>query len=400
MKFFYRAIVDKLIVKGTIEAESDAGVADYLKSNNYTIIEIKKLKTSFLASSSVIFSRIKFNDIVDFTRQLAIMLGAGLTIVDSLDILKKQTTSPALLKLFNSIDSDVRSGNSLSSAIAKFRNHFSNLYISLVKAGEASGKLDEILQKLADNLEKQRAFQSKIKGALIYPAIVVVAMLLVMFIMMAFVVPKLLTVYKEFDVELPITTKFLIATSDIFSAFWPFMIIGVVVLIWLLKMFLKSSRGKRIFDTYILKVPLFSKIIKIAALVDTTRTLAVLLAAGVSILESLDIVVETASNSIFGEALKEVHKKIEKGQSIGKSLDEAQLFPPILVQMTAVGEQTGHLDETLMRLSNYFEAESELAVKSVTTLIEPAILIVLGLSVGFIVIALITPIFNLTSSIK
>jgi type IV pilus assembly protein PilC len=216
--------------------------------------------------------------------------------------------------------------------------------------------------------------------------------------MLTFVIPKLLEVYKEFNVKLPAPTVFLIFVSDIFSNFWPLILIGTFASIFLLKKAYTSPAGKLIVDRAILKIPMISKVVKVAALVDTTRTLSILIAAGVSILESLDIITETTSNIVYQNALRRIRQVIEQGGTLGGALEDAKIFPPILVQMTSVGEQTGHLDETLGHLAKYFESESEIAVKAMTTLIEPAILIVLGVAVMFVVIAVITPIFSLSSS--
>jgi type IV pilus assembly protein PilC len=400
MKYIYKINDKNKIIKGNIEAENEAKVVEYLKSKDLLIIEIKKQESTFLQLFRPYFVNVSFTDIVNLTRQLAIMLNAGLTIVDSFDILKKQSTKPGLLKLIYQIDEDIKAGNSLSTAFKKNKQLFSNLYISLIKAGEASGKLDQILLKLAENLEKQREFQGKIKGALIYPAIVIISMFAVMFIMITFVIPQLLNLYKDFNIALPFTTQILILISSFFQKFWPIILAAFFCLSILFRKYITTKHGKRLFDSWLLNLPVIKNVIKMSALVDTTRTFAILISAGVSILDSLDIVIETSSNIIYQEAFQRIYRKIEKGESLGRSLEEEEIFPPILVQMTAVGEQTGHLDETLMRISKYFEMESELAVKAMTTLIEPAILLFLGVGVGFLVISVITPIYNLTSSFK
>jgi len=400
MKFVYKVFDQNRIVRGKIEAEKEEKAVEYLKSKNLLIIEIKQQEQPLFQLSQSIFSRVSFTDVVDLTRQLAIMLNAGLTIIDCLDILKKQISKPSLLKIIYQIDEDISAGNSLSSSLKRHKHLFSNLYISLIKSGEASGKLDQILLRLADNLEKQREFQGKIKGALIYPLIVVVAMLAVIFIMITFVIPQLLNLYKDFNISLPVTTQILILISTFFQKFWPIILGGSFTLFIVVRNYLRTKQGKKLVDAQLLKLPTIGKVIKMSALVDTTRTFAILIGSGVSILDALDIVIETSSNALYQEAFRKIYQKIEKGQSLGRALDEEGIFPPILVQMATVGEQTGHLDETLMRISKYFEMESELAVKTMTTLIEPAILVFLGLGVGFLVISVITPIYQLTSSFK
>ena len=399
MQFKYKAIKDNKTIIKKITADNEEAVITYLKKNNYFPVEVKKLGAiSDQSSFSKIFDKVSFNDIVDLTRQVAIMLNAGLTLVDSFGILKKQVTKASLLKLLKSLDAEIRQGNPLSSALKKYPQHFSNLYIALVKSGEASGKLAEILLKLAENLEKEREFKGKLKGAMIYPAIVVTAMILVMFIMVTFVVPQLLGLYKDFDVELPVTTKILMAISSFSVKFWPIIVGATVGGVILLQRYLKTKKGKFVFDKLLLSAPVLGNVVKKSSLVNVTRTLSILIGSGVSILNALNIVIETTDNMVYQNAFTVIFKKVEKGQSLGSALEQEEIFPPILVQMSQVGEQTGHLDDTLMRLSRYFEMESELATKALTTLIEPAILIVLGGGVGFLVMSVIMPIYNLTSA--
>ena len=398
MEYSYKAIKDGKTITGVMEAESEDKALSYLKGNNLTILSILQKSAPVTSSVGTFFSKVSFNHIVDFTRQMSIMLNSGLTLIDSLDILKRQSENAAFLKLIQEIDADVKAGMNFSDALKKHPLLFNNLYIALVKAGEASGKLDEILSKLAENLERARTFKNKVKGAMVYPVIIITAMLGVMFVMITFVIPQLLTVYKQFDVQLPAMTVFLIVVSDFFSKFWPFIIVSVIAVIIVFFRIMKSRSGKKSLDKISLHLPVINRIIKISALVDTTRTLSILITAGVSILEALDIITETTSNVVYQEAFIRIKHDIETGETLGSSLENAHIFPAILVQMTSVGEQTGHLDETLGHLANYFESESEIAVKALTTLIEPVLLVGLGLGVGFVVIAVITPIFNLTSS--
>lgn len=400
MLFKYKALKGTSIIAKQIEADSESAVIDFLRNNGYFPIKIETVRTNEIGFLSKFFDKVSFNDIVNFTRQIAIMLNAGLTVVDSLDILKKQTTKLSLRKMISEIDAELRSGNPLSSALKKYPQNFPNLYIALVKSGEASGKLSDILLKLSDNLEKEREFRGKLKGALIYPVIVLAAMFIVMFIMITFVIPKLLGLYKDFNITLPVTTQILIIISDFSTRFWPFIVAAVFGLITLLQMYLKTKAGKFYFDRLMLKLPIVSNVIKMSTLVDATRTLAILIASGVSILDALNIIIETTDNGVFQIGFTTIKKKVEKGQSLGNSMEQEGIFPPILVQMAIVGEQTGHLDDTLLRMSKYFEMESEIAIKAMTTMIEPAILLFLGFGVGFLVLSVITPIYNLTSSFK
>ena len=400
MFFQYKALKNGKTIVKKIEAANSEEVIDYLQKNDYFPISVEKVQDFSLSFLDTLTQQINFNDIVNFTRQIAIMLNAGLTLVDSLEILKKQTVKPPLKKMIEAIDAKIKGGSSFSVALKDYKSNFCNLYISLVRSGEASGKLGEILLRLADNLEKEREFKSKLNGALVYPIIIVISMFIVMFIMVTFVLPKLLALYKDFNVELPLSTQILIGVSNLSTKFWPFLLVLIVVGLYFAKKFLSTKAGKKSFDQFVLKLPVFGNIISISALVESTRTLAILIAAGISILDALSIVVDSTDNSVFQQAFLTVSQKVEKGQSMGVALEQERIFPPILVQMSLVGEQTGNLDDTLLRLSKYFEMESEMATKTMTTLIEPLILVFLGIGVGFLVMSVITPIYNLTSSFK
>ncbi|MFQ5452201.1 MAG: type II secretion system F family protein [Candidatus Paceibacterota bacterium] len=399
MKYTYKALRENKIVTGELESEDEDKVAAYLASQDFIVLKIKKKSPPISVSFENFLSKVSFKDVVNLTNQFAIMLGSGLTIIDSLDILRRQAKKPTLLKLINQIEKDVKSGASLSSSLKKRRDLFSDLYIALVRAGEASGKLDEILMLLSKNLERQRTFRSKIKNAMIYPAIILVAMFIVIFIMISFVLPNLLKIFDDFDAKLPLSTRILIKISDFAQAYWWLILFGLIGLVIGLKKYYKSKVGRHSIDNFTLRIPVISNVIKVAALVDSTRTMSILIGSGVSILETIDIISETTSNIVYQNAFRNIHDKIEKGETIAKALEDEKIFPPILVQMASVGEQTGHLDKTLDNLAKYFESESELAVKALTILIEPTILIILGVLVGFVVIAIITPIFSIGSAI-
>jgi type IV pilus assembly protein PilC len=398
MLFSYKAVKKNEVVSGRVEANSELDAISFLKANNYFPIHLKEIQASSEVSASF-FSRTNYSDIVNFTQQLAIMLNAGLTLIDAFDILKKQTSKQAFLKIILSIDRDLRGGTSFSESLRKFPSHFSNLYISLVKAGEASGKLNDVMLRLSDNLEKSREFRAKLKGAMIYPALIVVAMFAAGFIMMTFVVPQLLKLFKDLNADLPIQTQILIGVSSFFATFWWLILIVIFGGTFLFKKYISTPAGKYTMDATMLKIPVIDNVIKMSTLVDSTRTLAVLISSGVSILDGLRIIIDTTTNSIYKKAFKNILVQVERGTSLGQAMINEEVFPPILVQMTLVGEQTGHLDETLGRVSTYFQLESETAIKALTTLIEPTILVVLGVGVGFLVMSIIAPLYSIGNAI-
>lgn len=399
MKYSYRAINEEgNVIQKTIEAHSEQEVVSFLKGNGLIPIQVKALAPAL--SSLVQLQKVGFNDVVNFTRQMSMMLTAGLTIVDAFSILKRQETKPQLIALYTTIESEIKAGNKFSDGLKKFPHLFSNLYIALIRSGEASGKLNAIMSELADNLEEQRSFMSKVRGALVYPAFIIVAILIVMLILMTFVVPQMLKLFQDFDVALPLTTQIVITISNFLSVGWPVVVILGIAGFYGIRNIFRTPAGKHYLDKKLLTLPVIGKIITMAALVNATKTLAILTKSGVSILISLQIVQEATTNSIYQDAFGRIQKKVEKGTTLGDAMEQEDMFPPLLVQMTTVGEQTGNLDETLLKVSRYFEAESQIAIKAFSALIEPTILIVLGVMVGFLVTAVISPIYTLTTSIK
>ena len=293
----------------------------------------------------------------------------------------------------------VRGGQSLGDALKRYQDVFGEAYVASVDAGESGGVLQEILTKLADGLEDQNEFQGKVKGAMIYPVIVVVAMVIVAAIMMIFVIPKLLGLYADFGTaKLPASTQALMTMSNFMAKWWfifPVIFFAVATMI-------KAGSGSHEFrmklDGLKLKIPIMGVLITKTILANTTRTLSMLLAAGIGLVEALKIVAKVAGNEVYLTAYEKIAERVQKGFSISNSFEEQVIFPPIINQMVGTGEATGKLDEVLMKVADYFSTEAEQSVKALTSAIEPLIMIVLGLGVGFLVIAVIMPIYNLTSS--
>jgi len=286
----------------------------------------------------------------------------------------------------------------LSGALKKHSHSFSPTYVSLIEAGEASGNLNQILERLADNLEKSRATKGKLKSAMVYPMIIFIGMAVVVFIMMTVVMPKLTILYQDMNIELPLTTKLLISTSSIFAKFWWLILLAIGGLIFLFVSWKKTAMGKKMFDKIMLSLPIFGEVSKKLILVEFARTLGVLIGAGVPILKALKIVSSALTNVIYQDGIDQAAKGVEKGVPLGTLLSRNPIFPPILGQMVTVGEQTGKVDETLLRISAYFEQEGDEAVKGLTTALEPIIMVMMGVGIGFVVLSIIVPIYKLTSS--
>lgn len=388
-------------VTGLVEAPTSSQATKLLRDKQLFVVSLTVSHERFNVSSFLArFKKVGFGDIVNFTRQLSTMIVAGLSLPESLTILRTQTTNPAFARELSDIERRIVGGGNLGDSLAAYPANFSAIYVALVRAGESSGTLDQVLTRLAETLEAQREFRSKVAGAMIYPVIIVVAMIAVVMIMMTVVMPKLTDLYKDFGITLPLSTQILIAVSNFFVRFWWVVIAGAVGGFFAFQRWRKTIMGERIMDTLILRVPLFGDLQKKVILVEFTRTLGMLTSSGIHILEGLQILQASLDNVLFRDAVSEIAKKVEKGFALGDSFAQYSVFPPIVSQMMRVGEETGKLDDTLIKLSRYFESESEHLVKGLTTAIEPIIMVVLGVGVGFIVISVITPIYNLTSQFK
>lgn len=385
------------LVRGTVEAGSEREAVTLIRDRSLLITYLVPQVSGGFIFSLKSWQRITFGDMVTFTRQLSTMINAGLQIQETLTLLKTQSTNPPLIEMLGKISRDISAGGSLASAFTKFPRQFSNTYLALIKAGESSGTLDRVLERLAANLEKDQEFRAKIKGAMVYPAIILSVMVVVFIILMTLVVPKLTEIYADFGADLPLATQILKTVSDIMVKFWWLLGLGSIFGFQLFRKWIATSVGRHIWDGFILRLPIIGKLQKEIVLVEFTRTLGMLVGAGVHILDSLTILVDTMANIHFQEAVKDITKKVEKGFPMGVLFAQNPLFPPVLAQMVKVGEETGKMDETLLKLSTYFERESDHTVKALTTAIEPIIMVILGVSVGFIVFAIITPIYNLTA---
>ncbi|MBI3396840.1 type II secretion system F family protein [Candidatus Woesebacteria bacterium] len=397
-RFSYKAkSIDGKEVKGEVEASTIEAAAKLIKSKGLVVISIKPAG-SILDIFGSLRDRITNDDITTFTRQLATMVNAGLPLTESLLILRAQSKGN-MQKMVAQVLASVEGGESFSAALAKFPKVFTPTYIALVKAGELGGVLDDVLVRLADNMEREQEFKGKVKGVLIYPVIVVVGMVGVMAVMMIFVVPKLLGFYSQFNAQLPLPTKILIGLSDFSVKAWPLILLGLIVLIMLFINYRKTEVGKKQIDTLIFKLPIIGPLQQQIMLTELTRTLSMMVGAGVSILEGLNITSEVMGNAVLADALEDSAKQVEKGFPIAYSFARhPEAFPYILSQMVAVGEETGKMEEVLKKVSHIFEIESDQKVKALTTAVEPIIMVILGIGVGFLVIAVILPIYNLTSS--
>ncbi len=401
MRLYYRAVTqDGKTIRGLIEARDIKEAATYLRKHQLVPVKIIPETKTGVAKYFPFLSRTSSNDLVFFTRQLSSMITSGLTLIQALTILKNQMQSSAMTEIVQAIISDVEDGKNLSHALSKHPHTFSPIYIALIKTAESSGLLDKVLQRLADNLEKEQRLQRTIRGALLYPVIILIMMFVVTIVMMIFVVPQLTTMYTNLNLELPITTLIVIAMSDFITNYWYIVLTIIAASAYGLHNWYKKPAGRKTVDGYMLKTPVFGKLMSQSMMAEFTRTLSLLITSGSLVVESLNKSADVVTNVLYKDAINLVAKRVEKGIDIGDAMEASPLFPPMVIEMVKIGEQTGKLDDSLLKASEYFEREVEESVKVMTTLLEPIIMIILALGVGFLIIAIITPIYNLISSIS
>ncbi len=400
MKFIYKARDwNGKLIKGVADLHDKGEVLGSIKDSGLVPISIDEVKQTRLGELyKNVFSRINLKQISTFTRQLSTMMNSGLPLTDALSLLKNQTNRSGLMyEILDHALAMVQGGRSLADGLEKYKKYFGEAYVASVDAGENAGVLDEVMTKLADTLEKQDDFQSKVKGAMIYPVIVVIGMVVVVIIMIVFVIPKLLGLYSDFGSEMPASTKFLMSMSDFFNKYWFILVFLFAGVFLLLKVGNANPKFRLKWDTFKLRIPIMGELTKKNILATTIRTLSMLLSAGIPLVEALRIVSNVAGNSLFYGSYQQIAERVQKGFSIANSFEETAVFPIIVNQMVATGEATGKLDEVLLKVADYFSSEAEQSVKSLTSAIEPLIMIVLGLGVAFLMVAVVMPIYNLTS---
>jgi len=385
-------------VVGQVEAGTEKTAAGLLLKKGYSISSLKESKEGsdgdFFRS---LFSGVSINDKVNFTTQLSVMLSSGLHLPQALEVLSLQNKG-RLKEILSKVQREVEAGTSLSDSLAKYPEVFDKTYIALLRAGEASGNMDKIMLRLSDNLEKERELKGKIKGALVYPIIITLAMVGVFVIIMVFVIPKLTQMYASLSVELPLPTKIMIAISNFFVNSWYAVIIIVILLAGLFRWYSRTAMGQYITAKIVSKSPIFGDLTIKTQMAEFTRTLSLLLTSGVAIVDAINIVSEAASSPIVRDSLKGVSNMVEKGLPLSEAIRRDKNFPQLVYQMSTVGEETGKIDEVFSKISKYYEMEVDRVVKNLTTAMEPLIMLFLGAMVGVLIISIITPIYKLTSA--
>ncbi|WP_320672690.1 type II secretion system F family protein [Patulibacter defluvii] len=386
--------------KGELDGENADAVTDVLRQRGLIPLSVD-LKRAAWNVEIKLLERIKARDMVVFSRQFATMIGSGMTVLRALAVLEQQTEKDKLREVIATVRGDVENGASLSEAMDKHPRVFNRLYVAMVHAGEIGGVLESALARAADQLEKDAELKRAVKSALVYPAVVIGFALIVLLALVAFLVPVFVGVLKDFNSELPFITKITVAISDAVTGWWWLMILVVIAIFFALRQYVRTENGRRTKDRVLLKIPAkIGQIVQKVAIARWSRTLGTLVAAGVPLLQAIDITGRTSGNALVEDAMGDVTASVRRGGTIQSPLREATIFPPMVAHMVGVGEETGALDEMLDKIADFYEAEVAAAVKALTAILEPLLIILVGAMVGFIVISMYLPLFSVYDSIK
>ena len=388
------------LVSGQLIGDSETLVLQKLREQGMTPVEVKKANAGMKMEINLRPGKVKLKQIAIFCRQFATMVNSGLPILRALSILGDQTEEKELQKVLFEVRAEIEQGSSLSAAMAKHPKAFNNLFISMVKAGEAGGVLDDVLLKLAETIEKEVELRRQIKSAMTYPVVVLVLVLGIMAAMLLFIVPQFESIYADLGSKLPLPTQILLTASKIVRSYWWLAIFGVPAFRFAFRKYKKTDKGRARVDALKIRVPVFGPLFHKVALARFAATGGMLLRAGVPILQALDIVKETVNNRVIATAVEDVKTSVREGESIAKPLGKHKVFPPMVVQMLAVGEETGAVDTMLDKISEFYNSEVKATVEALTSLIEPLLIGVIGGCVGAAVVALYMPMFNIINLIK
>jgi type IV pilus assembly protein PilC len=384
------------ILKGTLDVPTRDDVLKHIKQQKMIVVNVREQPKSVLSRPKAIKTR----DLVIFTRQFATMINAGLPLVQSLDILAKQTENKALADVTRQVVFDVESGHTLADAFSKHPKAFPELYVNMVAAGEAGGILDTILLRLAGFLEKSDALMRKVKGAMVYPGVIMSVAAIAVAVLLIFVIPTFQKMFASVGMELPLPTRIVIGMSDFLINYWWALIVIIVALVWAIRTYYRTSDGQLRIDTMLLNAPVLGDLLRKSAVSRFTRTLGTLISSGVSILDGLEITAKTAGNRVIHDAVMASRQSIAGGETISAPLEKSKVFPPMVISMIAVGEQTGGLDEMLSKIADFYDEEVDVAVSALLSLMEPMMIVVLGVIVGGMVVAMYLPIFDMMNAVQ
>lgn len=392
--------MDGKSVSGFLEARDKGALIGKLREKDLIIVSVTETREAASRGGRSFFGGgVKLDDIVIFSRQLATMVDAGIPLVGALDILGDQLEKKSFSRVILQARDAIESGSSLSEALAKHPKVFSSLFINMVKAGESSGMLDEILDRVATYLEKTNNLQKKVRSAMIYPSVISAMAVAITSLLLLKVIPVFKEIFEGFGAALPRPTQVLIDLSDFFRHYFFFGVAAISAAVFLFMRYINTESGRLRFDSFMLKVPIFGVLLTKVAVSKFTRTLSTLVKSGVPILNSLEIVGKTSGNKLIEKAVQDVHSRIKEGENIAEPLAKSGVFPPMVVRMVGVGEQTGELEKMLSKIADFYDTQVDIAVSGLTSLIEPIIIAFLGIVIGSIVICMFLPIFKISTII-
>jgi type IV pilus assembly protein PilC len=395
-QFTYTArAVNGELKSATIEAPNRDEVIKQLRQQRLNVVKIDE----GTAQKKKSLGAIKMRDIVIFTRQFSTMINSGLPLVQALDILAQQSESPALKDVTRQVVFDVESGNTVADALRKHPKAFSELYVNMVAAGEAGGILDTILMRLAVFMEKNDALIRKVKGAMIYPGVIMSVAAIAITVLLVFVIPTFQSMFESAHIALPLPTRIVIGLSHLLKQYWWVLVGAIGASVFLLRRYYATSNGKLTIDRMMLKAPVLGDVLRKSAVSRFTRTLGTLISSGVSILDGLEITAKTSGNRVIQDAIMESRASIAGGETIAAPLKKSQVFPPMVISMINVGEQTGGLDEMLTKIADFYDEEVDAAVSGLLALMEPVMIVFLGVVVGGMVVAMYLPIFDMVNAV-
>lgn len=388
-------------LSGVLEAENRETVIQSLLAQKYSVLSLKEAQASSKEINlDLVFRKVKTKELVVMTRQLATMIAAGLSILKCFGILEKQTGDKRLRKAIGQIRQDIAEGMPLWRAIARHPKIFSTVYINMIKAGELGGILDQTLDRLAIHLEREQEINSKIKSASIYPGIISIFAVIMVVILITFVMPTFINMFQSSGMQLPTPTKILLAVSTFIRSYWLFLLLGIILTVCGLKHLGKTPKGRYFFDDMYLHLPILGKTISRINVARFARTMGTLVRAGIPILQALEVLQAVAGNAVIARGIGKARSSISEGESIAGPLEETGVFEPMVTQMIAVGEETGSLDDMLVRMSDYFEKEVMYMVDSLMATIEPLLIVIVALLVGGIIAAILLPVFDLSTTLQ
>ena len=385
--------------KGEMEAANEDAVRNNLTRLKITPVRIKKKPKDLLENISFLQSKVKQNDVILFCRQFSTMIDAGLPIIQCLDILHSQQENLTFKKMLKSIKDNVESGSTLAEALKAYPKQFDDLFVNMIHAGEMGGILDTILRRLSTYMEKAANLKRKVKGAMTYPIVTLLIAVVVLAVILIFVIPVFQEMFADFGSELPVPTQIVVAMSDFAKANFLYAVIALILFGFAFRRFYRTEKGRAIVDRTLLRLPVFGDLLRKVAVAKFTRTMGTMLSSGVAILEALDIVGKTAGNKTIEEAIMKTRSGISEGRTMADPLTESGVFPSMVCQMISVGEATGALDAMLGKIADFYDEEVDQSVENLTALIEPFMLVFLGVTIGGLVVAMYLPIFKMAGAI-